>query len=98
MPKTTITKTIGFLSKPKPQFVRTKNEFIDFAVSISGDSIQSGRLHSLIGQLLIQKYSGVRDMLEGIFDGMTDKQIQVAITEKARSHCGMCLAFLFAQN
>jgi hypothetical protein len=79
MPKTTITSTIGFGRRSKPEFIRTKNELIRFAVSVSGDSIQSGRLQPLIQQLLIQKYSNVRDLFEDLFDGMTDEQIQAAV-------------------
>jgi hypothetical protein len=80
MPKTTITPTISLSGvRVKPEFMRTKNEFIKFATSISGDFIQNGRLQPLIQQLLIQKYSSVRDMLEDLFDGMTDEQIQTAI-------------------
>ena len=79
MPKKTVTPTISFGGRIKPEFIRTKQEFINIAVSVSNNSISSGRLDGLVAQLLVQKYSDVRDMLEGLFDGMTDEQIQTAV-------------------
>jgi len=79
MPKNTVMSTISPGGRANPEFIRTRKEFIDFAVSISCDSISSGRLQGLIEQILLQKFSNVRDMLEDLFDGMTDEQIQAAV-------------------
>jgi len=79
MPKTTITPTISFGGvRANPEFVRTKGQFIDFVIKRSNDNISSTTILNLVRQLLIQKYSNVRDLFEDLFDGMTDEQIQAA--------------------